>query len=113
MSRLPARRWLMVLALISVLSLSLAVSGSVGAQCTPRYDWPTYTVQPGDTLYRIALRYGTDSTTLAIANCLTDINRIEVGQVLRSGSGAAGAADRGGRHARAATNHGSYGGSRL
>ncbi|MBN8591533.1 MAG: LysM peptidoglycan-binding domain-containing protein [Anaerolineae bacterium] len=83
MSRLPARRWLMVLALISVLSLSLAVSGSVGAQCTPRYDWPTYTVQPGDTLYRIALRYGTDSTTLAVANCLTDINRIEVGQVLR------------------------------
>jgi hypothetical protein len=78
-----SRKGLLWLALVSLFSLSVAISGSASAQCTPRFDWPTYVVQPGDTLYRVALRYGTDSTTLAIANCLPNINRIEVGQVLR------------------------------
>jgi lipoprotein NlpD len=42
-----------------------------------------YTVQPGDTLRRIALQYGTTWQTLAQWNNLSDPNVIEVGQVLR------------------------------
>ena len=51
--------------------------------CTPRNDWPVYTVQSGDTLYSIALR--TDSTVGAIqaANCLPDPDRLAEGQALR------------------------------
>ena len=53
------------------------------AACTPRADWPEYTVQSGDSLYGIALR--TDTTTAAIqsANCLDDPDRIFEGQKLR------------------------------
>jgi hypothetical protein len=83
MFRSLARRWWLLLALFTFLSLSVAVSGSTSAQCVIRTDWPTYVVQRGDTLFRIAQRYGTDSSTLAIANCLGDVNRINAGQVLR------------------------------
>jgi LysM repeat protein len=48
-----------------------------------RGDWPAYTVARGDTLYRIAQRYSTTTTILSSANCLTNSNRIYVGQVLR------------------------------
>lgn len=51
--------------------------------CTPRNDWPVYTVQSGDTLYSIAIR--SDSTVNAIqaANCLPDPDRLVEGQSLR------------------------------
>lgn len=42
----------------------------------------TYVVQPGDTLYRIAQRYGTNVPTLAGMNNLADPNYIYVGQRL-------------------------------
>jgi len=42
----------------------------------------TYVVQRGQTLFRIALRYGTNVSTLAAANGIANINRIYVGQVL-------------------------------
>lgn len=42
----------------------------------------TYTVQPGDNLFRIALRYGVSLVQLANANNITDFNRIFIGQVL-------------------------------
>lgn len=83
MTRLQPR-WELLLALVSLLGLSQLGSGTAAvAQCIPRTDWPTYVVQRGDTLYRIGLRFGVDSTTLANANCLSNINRIEVGQALR------------------------------
>lgn len=41
-----------------------------------------YTVQPGDTLYRIAARYGTTVTAIANANNIADPNLIYPGQVL-------------------------------
>lgn len=42
----------------------------------------THTVQPGENLFRIALRYGIDMNTLAAANNITDPTRIFVGQEL-------------------------------
>jgi murein DD-endopeptidase MepM/ murein hydrolase activator NlpD len=41
-----------------------------------------YTVQPGDTLFRIATRFGTNHVTLANTNNLTNPNLIYPGQVL-------------------------------
>jgi LysM repeat protein len=43
----------------------------------------TYTVQPGDNLFRIALRYGLSYTTLAQYNGIANPAFIRVGQVLR------------------------------
>ncbi len=51
--------------------------------CTPRNDWPVYTVEAGDTLYSIADRSDTTVDTLQAANCLADPNTIGVGQSLR------------------------------
>lgn len=42
----------------------------------------TYTVQAGDTLAEIAAEYGVDLDELAEANDITNIDRIEVGDVL-------------------------------
>src|SRR5258706_16033808 len=42
----------------------------------------TYTVQPGENLFRIALRYGTTVEALAAANQITDPTHITVGEVL-------------------------------
>src|SRR5262245_55538862 len=42
----------------------------------------SHTVQPGENLFRIALRYGIDMNTLAAANGITDPTRIFVGQTL-------------------------------
>ncbi|WP_116999137.1 LysM peptidoglycan-binding domain-containing protein, partial [Desertimonas flava] len=41
-----------------------------------------YTVQSGDTLYRIALRYGTSVAAIVAANHLPNANLIRVGQIL-------------------------------
>lgn len=43
----------------------------------------TYTVEAGDTLFRIALRFGISAESLAQANALSDPSLIVVGQVLR------------------------------
>lgn len=50
--------------------------------CLLRTDWPIYIVRYGDTLGRIAQRYRTTLWTLMSANCLTNANRIYVGQRL-------------------------------
>ncbi len=42
-----------------------------GAKCQPPAGWVLYTIRPGDTLFRIGLRYGLTVTELAKANCLT------------------------------------------
>lgn len=42
----------------------------------------TYTVQPGDTMFAIAGQVGVRMARLAEANNITDVNRLEVGQVL-------------------------------
>lgn len=64
-------------AVASPAGIATAASSSLTGQ--PGY----YTVQPGDTLRRIALQYGTTWQNLAQWNNLGDPNVIEVGQVLR------------------------------
>ena len=49
---------------------------------TPSPSTGSYTVQPGDTLYRIAARYGTTVTAIANANNIANPNLIYPGQVL-------------------------------
>ena len=50
----------------------------------------TYVVQAGDTLYRIAARFGTNVPTLVAMNGLSNPNYIYVGQVLRVPGGGGG-----------------------
>lgn len=74
-------RWLFMVA-----ALGIFVGGGVAvtaAQCVVRTDWPVYTVQRGDTVGRIAQRYGTNISTLVIANCISNANYIFAGQQLR------------------------------
>jgi len=66
----PALRVICLLVLL--LTLGLVAS----AQQT------TYTVQPGDNLYRISLRFNVSIAALAQANNIANINRIFAGQVL-------------------------------
>ena len=57
---------------------------AVPAACVPRSDWAfTYTIQSGDTLSRIAQRFGLTVAQLQSGNCITDANLINAGQVLR------------------------------
>lgn len=49
--------------------------------CQPRAGWVAYTVQPGDTLFLIGVRYGVTVTTMMAANCLGD-DYIAAGQIL-------------------------------
>jgi LysM repeat protein len=67
-----------------VLSLWLVVLlfASQGLPALGQGGGGTYVVQPGDTLFRIALRFGTTVSALAAANGIADPNRISAGQVL-------------------------------
>ena len=42
-----------------------------------------YVVEPGDTLEKIAKKFGTDVNTIARYNGIADVNDIKVGQILR------------------------------
>ncbi|HLV36135.1 MAG TPA: Gmad2 immunoglobulin-like domain-containing protein [Spirillospora sp.] len=53
------------------------------ANCAPRTDWPIYVVVRGDTLSSIARRVGSTTAELAQANCINNVNIIEVGQAIR------------------------------
>ncbi|MBX7252385.1 MAG: LysM peptidoglycan-binding domain-containing protein [Candidatus Promineofilum sp.] len=50
--------------------------------CAPRSDWPVYTVQRGDTLFRIAQRVGSSVAELSAANCLANPNVLPAGALL-------------------------------
>ena len=62
---------------------SARVTVTYGGPCVVRTDWFVYTVQAGDTLFRIANRVGSNINELALANCLDNTNLIYVGQPLR------------------------------
>jgi LysM repeat protein len=49
--------------------------------CIKRFYWPTYPVQPGDTLFSLASAVGSTVRELLSANCLTS-DRINAGQLL-------------------------------
>ena len=55
--------------------------------CGAPSDWVSYTVQPDDTLYSIARRYGVEVSAIQRANCLPSY-AIHVGQVLHVPTGA-------------------------
>jgi LysM repeat protein len=54
-----------------------------GATAAPSGTVGTYVVQPGDTLGRIAARFGTTVAAIAQANNIVNVNLIYVGQVLQ------------------------------
>ncbi|MCI0713804.1 MAG: LysM peptidoglycan-binding domain-containing protein [Chloroflexi bacterium] len=60
-----------------VAALAVVLAPSVSAQ-----GGQTYTVQPGDNLYRISVRFGTTIQALVAANNIANPNLIFVGQVL-------------------------------
>ena len=51
------------------------------AVCAPPPDWVPYTVQPGENLFRIGLRYGLTVAQMMQANCLPT-ERVSTGQVI-------------------------------
>jgi LysM repeat protein len=55
-----------------------SANNSGGGASEPR----TYTVKPGDSLYVIAIKYGTTVAALASLNNIADPNNIKIGQVL-------------------------------
>ena len=65
----------------SVMAESL-VNVTFSSACTPRTDWPVYIVQPGDTLYGIAVKVGSTTAELTAANCLPNPNVLFVGSPL-------------------------------
>jgi LysM repeat protein len=70
-----------------VAALPLADGTTPPTTVTPPTTYPptgarTYTVQRGDTLFRIALRFGVNMYTLASVNGILNLNLIYAGQVL-------------------------------
>ncbi|MBZ0294197.1 MAG: LysM peptidoglycan-binding domain-containing protein, partial [Anaerolineae bacterium] len=75
------------------IDLSISIPGLHGAEtptpsttpgCEKRDDWKlTYEVKRDDALEKIANLYNTNVSELAAGNCITDVNLIAVGQVLR------------------------------
>ncbi len=75
------RRWI-----LAVLTLA-AVVLLIGVVPTSNADCPVHVVQPGETLYGIARRYGVNAWTIARANGVINPNRIYIGQRLVIPSG--------------------------
>ncbi len=65
------------------LVIGWAAAAIAGCASALSWDPGTYTVQPGDTLYEIAFRYGLDHRDLAAWNGLGDGSLIRPGQTLR------------------------------
>lgn len=79
-----------------------------------RYEAQSYIVQPGDTLYSIAWRYGLDQRQLASWNGISNPDMLYVGQRLAlSGTGAVAASGVGGSGNSAAASSGQVAGTRA
>jgi LysM repeat protein len=72
------KRWV-VCVLILVTTL---ITASPAVAAPPVQTGEEYVVQPGDTLFAIALRFGTPAADIAAANNLSNPNLIFVGQRL-------------------------------
>ncbi len=70
-------RWATAAAILSAAVLFVSAIPALAADAT------TYVVQPGETLYRIAHRFGVSVSTLAAYNHISDPTRLSIGQVLR------------------------------
>jgi lysozyme len=62
--------------------VSVAIPNDGGGTTTPTKPQIKHTVKSGETLYGIAIKYGTTVAKIADANNITNINLIDVGQVL-------------------------------
>jgi LysM repeat protein len=62
--------------------LVIPIAGGASAPSSGSIAAATHVVQPGENLYRIALRYGTTIPTLAAANGISEPTQIRVGQTL-------------------------------
>jgi LysM repeat protein len=72
------RRFLLILIVICLVATPTIALNAQGT---------TYTVQPGDNLYRISLRFGVSISAIAQANGIGNTNLIFVGQVLQIPAG--------------------------
>ena len=70
-----------LLAVVALLLASLCFAVVAAAQ-EPTPEPPVYEVQPGDTLYSIAERFGTTVEAIVAANGIADPSLIDVGQKL-------------------------------
>lgn len=77
------RKWLFVL--MAVLAAVLITGNIVAAQAGS-----THTIQPGETLFSIAMKYNTSVDAIAFANGITNPNLIFAGQVLTIPGGSTG-----------------------
>ncbi len=75
-----------IFAVVAAGAIAAAIAGCASAPATPvnqTYVYPaTHTVQPGETIYRIATRYGVSPGALMRANGLSDPRQLRVGQTL-------------------------------
>lgn len=67
---------------LDVVSDLVVVSPIVDKPCEERPSYVVYVVQPGDTLFKIARRYGTTVDAIVAANDIENPDRIDVGQKL-------------------------------
>ncbi len=70
--------------LVNVTALYLPMPTAVAAPtavCGPPANWVSYTVQRGETMFRLAVRHGTTISAILNANCLTSTN-LQAGQRL-------------------------------
>ncbi len=70
-------RWATAAAILSAAVLFVSAIPALAADAT------TYVVQPGETLYRIAHRFGVSVSALAAYNHISDPTRLSIGQILR------------------------------
>jgi murein DD-endopeptidase MepM/ murein hydrolase activator NlpD len=75
------RSLLLALVLPTILVAGLWLASTAAAQ-EPTPEAPVYVVQPGDTLFSIAQRFGTTVETIVAANDIADPSLISVGQKL-------------------------------
>src|SRR3954465_5327322 len=73
--------------LVRLIVIVILVTGVIGVSQV-RAQGQTYTVQPGDNMFRIALRFGVTVEALAAANGIVDVTHVYVGQVLVIPTGA-------------------------
>jgi LysM repeat protein len=78
----PTMRRTLSWSLLLILLVGMINAVPLAAQCSPREDWGVYTVRGGDTLSRIATRFGSSVDTLLEGNCLSSAT-IYSGQRLR------------------------------
>ncbi len=65
------------------LKIPSSTGGTPVPQLTPGPGGRTYTVQVGDNLFRISLRFGVSMQAIAAANGITNYNFVYIGQVLK------------------------------